>query len=451
MSSILLVDDDAAILDLLGRFFERRGWTVHASSTGTGALRDYEAERPDLVLLDLELPDLNGIPVLRRLLELDPDVTTIMLTGHADIDTAVEAMRLGAENFLTKPFELEHLAAVVERGEEKARLRRHNRVLSSTDTRDGDAAELGVSPLMREIATRMDKIARGDGTVLLQGETGTGKGWVARRIHERSSRRGRPFVEVNCGGLSATFLESELFGHEKGAYTDARTRKDGLFEVANGGTIFLDEIGDLAPELQPKLLKVLEDRRFRRLGGTQELSVDVRLIAATNHEMKARVDAGTFREDLYYRLAVLPLELPPLRDRTHEDIATLVYTVLAELRPRINSGPSRIDDAALAALVRHRWPGNIRELRNLIERILILATDADEIRMGHLPPEIRGGEAHMESGDSPLTLEEIERGHVARVLEIHEGNRSRSARALGISRAALYDKMDRFGLRAVGR
>ncbi|MFW6330649.1 MAG: sigma-54 dependent transcriptional regulator, partial [Gemmatimonadota bacterium] len=358
------------------------------------------------------------------------------------------AMRLGAENFLTKPFELDHVGAVADRAREKASLRRHNRLLSDTGA-PGSGEVLGVSTGMRELETRMERIARGDGTVLLMGETGTGKGWVARRIHERSSRRGRPFVEVNCGGLSATFLESELFGHEKGAFTDARTRKDGLFEVADGGTIFLDEIGDLDPELQPKLLKVLEDRRFRRLGGTRELSVDVRLVAATNHDLKRRVASGEFREDLYYRLAVLPLELPPLRDRSAEDIARLTYDTLAELRRRIKAGPERIDDRALAALVGYDWPGNIRELRNLIERILILASDENVLRVGHLPPEMRGNGAALRN-ERPLTLEDVERRHIARVLELNAGNRSRSARALGISRAALYDKMDRFGLRAVG-
>jgi two-component system, NtrC family, response regulator AtoC len=449
MPSILLVDDDPAILDLLTRFLDRRGWHVYRSATGTGAIRTYEEESPDLVLLDLELPDLNGIPVLGRLRELDEDVTVIMLTGHADVETAVEAMRLGAENFLTKPFELDHLAAVVDRAEEKSRLRRYNRVLAGTDGR-ADSGSLGVSPMMTELNTRLERIAVGDGTVLLQGETGTGKGWAARRIHERSARRTRPFVEVNCGGLSATFLESELFGHEKGAFTDARARKEGLFEIADGGTIFLDEIGDLAPELQPKLLKVLEDRRFRRLGGTREISVDVRLIAASHHDLRDKVRKNEFREDLYYRIAVLPLELPPLRERRRDDVARLIYDVLEELRRRIQGGPSRIDDRALDALVRHRWPGNIRELRNLIERILILATDDDVIRLGHLPAEIRGGGPVHLPDDGPMTLEEVERRHIARILELNDGNRSRSARALGISRAALYDKMDRFGLRAVG-
>ncbi|HSH45147.1 MAG TPA: sigma 54-interacting transcriptional regulator, partial [Longimicrobiales bacterium] len=311
-------------------------------------------------------------------------------------------------------------------------------------------SSLGPSPLMQEIEGRIQRLAAGDGTVLLEGETGTGKGWVARMIHDLSPRAGAPFVEVNCAGLNATFLDSELFGHERGAFTDAKVTKPGLFEVADGGTLFLDEVGDLATELQPKLLKVLESRRFRRIGGTREREVDVRLVAASNLNLREAVADGRFREDLYYRLAVLPLRLPPLRERSHEDIGELAYRLLGELRGNGGTGPDRIGDDALDILVRHRWPGNIRELRNLLERITMLAEDATVLRPHHLPPEMRRGEADMDPGDG-LTLEDVERRHIVRVLEVNEGNRSRTARVLGISRATLYDKLDRYGLRAVGR
>ena len=448
--SILVVDDDTAVLDLLTRFFEKRGWAVSRAVTGAGALEQYDRDRTGLVLLDLDLPDTSGLPVLQRLQERDPDLAVVMLTGHGDIETAVEAMRIGAENFLTKPVELEHLAAAMERASEKVELRRRNRLLSGAPAVSREQDGLGTSPTMRKLDERVERIAGGGGTVLLEGETGTGKGWVARLIHERSARAGRPFVEVNCGGLTATFLDSELFGHEKGAFTDARSAKPGLFEVADGGTIFLDEIGDLAPELQPKLLKVLESRRFRRIGGTRELSVDVRLIAATNRQLDGEVAAGRFREDLYYRLAVLPLRLPPLRQRAPEDIAALAYGILAQLRREVETAPARIGDDALDVLVHHAWPGNIRELRNVLERIAILAEGATEIRARHLPPEMRRGET-MEDQGEPLTLSEVERRHILRVLEANGGNRSRSARTLGISRATLYEKLDRYGFRTVGR
>ena len=448
--SILLVDDDTAVLDLLTTFFESRGWAVSRAVTGAGALEQYDRDRTGLVLLDLDLPDTSGLPVLQRLQERDPDLAVVMLTGHGDIETAVEAMRVGAENFLTKPVELQHLAAAMDRAAEKVELRRRNRLLSGAPVPPGEGDALGTSPGMQKLEEGVTRIAGGGATVLLEGETGTGKGWVARLIHERSPRAGRPFVEVNCGGLTATFLDSELFGHEKGAFTDARAAKPGLFEVADGGTIFLDEIGDLAPELQPKLLKVLESRRFRRIGGTRELSVDVRLIAATNRELKAEVAARRFREDLFYRLNVLPLRLPPLRERAPEDIAALAYRILARLRRDVDTAPARIGDDALDVLVHHAWPGNIRELRNVLERIAILADGATEVRAHHLPPEMRRGEALEEQG-APLTLAEVERRHILRVLEASDGNRSRSARVLGISRATLYQNLDRYGFRTVGR
>lgn len=448
-ASILLVDDDGGLLVLLTRFFEARGWAVSRAATGAGALEHFAAERPDLVLLDLDLPDTTGLPILQRLREQDEDVAIVMLTGHGDIETAVEAMRSGAENFLTKPFELDHLGAVVDRAAEKVRLKRRNRYLAG-EAGAVAGGDLGPSELMRGIAEQVDRIAAGDATVVLQGETGTGKGWVARRIHDRSVRATAPFVEVNCAGLSATFLESELFGHEQGAFTDAKTRKRGLLEIAEGGTVFLDEVGDLAPELQPKLLKVIESRRFRRLGGTRELAADVRVIAATNQNLQELVASGRFRQDLFFRLAVLPLDLPPLRERAAEDIGQLSYGVLAELRRQIGAGPVRISDEALQMLLHHSWPGNIRELRNLLERILILNAGDEEIRPHHLPAEIRGAAAVPQDRDS-LTLKEVERRHIIRVLEQTVGNRSHAARQLGISRATLYDKLDRYSLHSIGR
>jgi DNA-binding NtrC family response regulator len=449
--TILLVDDEAEVLAVLGRFFQRKGWQVQRAAEANGAMALYAQDRPDVVLLDIGLPGLSGLQFLELLRARDADATVIMLTGQADIATAVEAMRLGAENFLTKPIELSHVEAAVERAYEKAALRSRTRFLAELQSGDPATDALGQSLLMRDVAQQVELLAASGTTVLLTGETGTGKGYVAQLLHALSPRARNPFVEVNCAGLSATFLESEIFGHEKGAYTDAREQKRGLFELAHTGTFFLDEIGDLATELQPKLLKVLEGRRFRRLGGTREIEVDVRLVAATNHDLSAAVREGRFREDLFYRLNVLPLRMPPLRERGRDDIADLALRLLAELCRRLGRGPVRLHPDAFARITEYTWPGNIRELRNVIERALLLSGTADEIGSALLPPEIAGRDAPHATEGADLSLEEVERRHIALVVAHHGGNRSRAARSLGISRATLYDKLARYGLDQVGR
>jgi DNA-binding NtrC family response regulator len=443
----LLVDDDPQIVDVLGKFFEREGWQVLRAGDATSCADTYERERPDVVVLDLDLPGMTGMRLLEVLLTRDPDATIIMLTGHGDIATAVEAMRLGAENFLTKPVELAHMAAAATRAYEKVELRRRNRFWTERQVETSDLAALGRSPAMRELARQMELLAASDTTVLLLGETGTGKGWAAQMIHARSARSSAPLVEINCAGLSATFLDSELFGHEKGAFTDAKDQKRGLFELAHTGTVFLDEIGDLALELQPKLLKALESRKFRRLGGTREIEVEVRLIAATNHDLEALVKSGKFREDLYYRLSVLPVRLPPLRARGRDDVADLAVRLLLDLRRRTGRGPARCSPEAMAVITNYNWPGNIRELRNVLERALIMAPEADVLLPAHLPPEIfTAAASDTGNADVGLTLEELEKRHVLRVLAHHNDNRSRAARALGISRATLYEKLHKYGL-----
>ncbi|MEX0907468.1 MAG: sigma-54 dependent transcriptional regulator, partial [Gemmatimonadota bacterium] len=346
--SILLVDDDVAVLDMLGRFFEKRGWNVQRAADASGALEQYERERPDVVLLDIGLPGVSGLRLLEVLRSRDPDTTVIMLTAQAEIGTAVEAMQLGAENFLTKPVELAHLEAASARALEKAELRRRNRFMAERQNDASGTSSLGRTPVMRAIARQVEILAATDATVLITGETGTGKGYIAQMLHALSARASRPFIDINSAGLSATFLESEIFGHEKGAFTDAREQRRGLLEVAHTGTFFLDEVGELATPLQPKLLKVLESRRFRRLGGTRELEVDVRLIAASNLDLESAVRDGTFREDLFYRLNVLPLRLPPLRERGREEIADLAVRSLLDLRRRVGRGPARFSPEALA-------------------------------------------------------------------------------------------------------
>jgi two-component system response regulator AtoC len=451
--SILLIDDEPDVIRSLGRYFERAGWEVFRAMTGEEGIRLYEASHPDLVLLDLYLPGISGMDVLEVL--VPRDATVVMLTGHGDIETAVEAMKLGAENFLTKPVELPHLGAAADKALEKTELRRANRTLVARLAEGRDTSTLGGSPRMREMARQVELLAASEGTtVLLLGESGTGKGWVAQMLHAHSPRARAPFVEVNCAGLSANFLDSELFGHEKGAFTDARTMKRGLFEVAHGGTLFLDEVGDLAPDLQPKLLKVLERKTFRRLGGTREIEVDVRLVAATNRDLEAEVAAGRFREDLFYRLNVLPLTLPPVRERSRDDLLDLIRRLMADLRTVHMRGAPRLSDAALKLLLGYGWPGNVRELRNVLERALVLSLGEETILPEHLPPEVRTpspSSAPVREHQTVMTLQEMERRHIERTLVMLDGNRTHAAEAMGISRATLHNKIRLFGLEAVGR
>jgi DNA-binding NtrC family response regulator len=451
--SLLVIEDNPQVLGVLYRLFLQKGWSVSRASDGRMGVESYERDRPSIVVLDLEMPGLSGMQVLHILLARDPDATVLILTGSDDVKSAVEALKNGAENFLSKPVDSDLLLAAAERAAEKADLKRRARYFAGRVRAGKDPDGLvGSSPMIEELRRQVDLLAPGSAPILLTGETGSGKGWAARLIHAVSPRASAPFVEVNCAGLSATFLDSELFGHEKGAYTDAKTQKLGLFEIANGGTLFLDEIGDLAPELQPKLLKVLESQRFRRLGGTREIEVDVRLVAATHHDLAQAVKAGRFREDLYYRLAVLPLHLPALRERGRDDIVELASHLLAELRAKSGRGPSRLAPDTLAVLARHAWPGNIRELRNVLERVLLVAVNAEEIRPEHLPVELRvSGELDPGTSDDDLSLESVEKRHIARILLQSAGNRAAAARVLGITRATLYKKLKRYGLESLDR
>jgi len=442
--SVLIVDDDADLLRTVGDYFERLGYEVWCEDTGEAALEAYALHRPEVVILDLKLPDYDGMQVLEQLRRHDAAV--LLMTGHGDIETAVRAMQLGAENFLAKPVDMPLLAAAAARALDKVRLKRHNALLVSRQAPDGDDI-LGVSGAMRDLARQVVLLAESERTtVLITGESGTGKGWVARLIHRLSPRRDAPFVDVNCAGLSATFLDSELFGHEKGAFTDAKELKQGLFEVADRGTLFLDEIAELAAELQPKVLKAIEEKTFRRLGGTRELQVDVRLIAATNHDIGEAVRSGRFREDLYYRLNVIPLHLPPLRERAKADRLALLKRLFTDLRVELPDSPGDISSEALERLLVYSWPGNIREMRNVLERALIIGRGAERLGPEHLTAEFgrRAGEplARVQT----VSLEEVERRHIERTLRRHGGNRTRAAEELGISRATLINKIKAYAL-----
>jgi two-component system response regulator AtoC len=441
MASVLIVDDEPAITATLGTYFERNGGhAVTKAHTGQEGINLFRQLRPDLVLLDVRLPDMTGFDVLDRI--RDENGTVIMITAYGDVPLAVQAMQNGAENFLTKPVELAHLGAAAERAFEKSRLRQMNRFLAS---RRGNASSarvlLGSSAPMQELANQIEMLASSDRTtVLLIGESGAGKGRVAELIHSRSGRGARPFVEVNCAALTADSLDGELFGHDNGG------PKPGLFEVADGGSLFLDEIGDLGPTLQPKLLGVLEGKPFRRVGGTQEIHADVRLIAATSKDLVNEVTAGTFREDLYYRLSVMPVYLPPLRARSREDLIELIAHVLDDLRSSLPDAPPQIGDAALDRMLRYTWPGNIRELRNVLERATIVSRGADTIGPEHLPADVRDATGIGVEHHVPKSLDEVERSHIERTLRVHSGNRTHAARELGISRATLIKKIRAYGL-----
>jgi DNA-binding NtrC family response regulator len=370
-----------------------------------------------------------------------------MLTGEGDIEKAVQAMQLGAENFLTKPVEMAHLVISLERALDKVRLRSQVELLKSRAAPDEDLSALGVSRAMLQLRSQIELVAASERTtVLLTGESGAGKGFVAHMIHRLSPRAEAPFVDINCAALSANLLESELFGHEKGAFTDAKERKVGLFEVANGGTVLLDEIGSLAAELQPKLLKVLEDKRFRRVGGTKEIEVDVRLIAATNRDLERAAKEEDFREDLYYRLRVMPVQIPPVRERSREDRQHLLERILARASRDVGGALPELDPSVIDRLLDYAWPGNVREMRNVLERALILAGPKSRVHPEHLPDDFRERQPTAEAGYETLSLRDVERRQVERALKFHGGNRTRAAADLGISRATLIKKIKLYEL-----
>ncbi len=444
-ASVLLIDDDVTVLRSVGNYFERHGYEVTRELSGEAGLATFDRLRPEVVVLDLQLPGMDAMQVLEHLHQREAAV--ILLTESADVRTAVRAMQLGAETFLTRPVDMDHLAAAAARVADKARLRRVNEILLKHDAARRGLDSLGGSSMMQEIAHQVGLLAQSERTtVLLTGESGTGKGWVARLIHDLSPRSRAPFVEMSCAGRNATFLDSELFGHEKGAFADAGDRKQGLFEIADQGTIFLDEIGDLPAELQPKLLKVLETRTFRRLGGAREITVDVRLVASTNKRLQVEVEADRFREDLFYRLSVLPLQLPAVRDRSRDDRLSLLTRIMADLRRELHDSPAQLSSEALERLLLYPWPGNVREMRNVLERALILARGVPQVSVEHLPGEFRARPGVGDRRHTPQSLDDLERQHIERTLKHHNGNRTRAAIELGISRATLINKIKRYSL-----
>ncbi|MDX1970236.1 MAG: sigma-54 dependent transcriptional regulator [Planctomycetaceae bacterium] len=439
---ILLVDDDAEFADTAIQWLIRRGHRALTAATGRQGIALAEQQRFDVAIVDLMLPDLSGLDVLRELKAAAEETEVVLLTGSGTIETAVEAMRRGAYDYLTKPFPLARLEERCRLACERGQLVRENRQLRHLLQRERRPAEIvGNAPCMLELQRLIDRIAPTEKPVLILGESGTGKELVARAIQERSRRAAAPFVVINCAALPESLVESELFGHEKGAFTGAVARKDGLFEVADGGTLFVDEIGELPLTLQPKLLRVLENGSMRRVGSHRERVVDVRLIAATNRDLQNEVSAGRFREDLYYRINVLTLTLPPLRERM-QDLPRLIEHFLPQ--------GWILDPPALEALTRYGWPGNVRQLINALERASILAEDR-LITVDDLPHEIGiaaspGAPLNLPTETQVGSLAELERTHVLRVLQEAHGNKSQAARLLGVHRRTLYRLLERLGI-----
>jgi DNA-binding NtrC family response regulator len=453
---ILVVDDERLIRWSLDQQLRREGYEVRLAETGAEALQAARTEPPDLVLLDMRLPDADGVEILERLRALDPQCPVIMITAHGAVGPAVRAMKLGAQDYLVKPVDPDELRLAIRKTLEARSLRRQVTRLQA-DAAQGSTLDdlVGVSRAVKSLRATIRQIADSEATtVLLQGESGTGKDLVARVIHFASARAPAPFQAVNCVALPEHLLESELFGHEKGAFTDARAQKKGLFEQADGGTVYLDEIGDMRTDLQAKLLRLIEEKTFRRVGGVRDLRANVRIVAATNRDLATSIADGTFRQDLYYRLKVFPIALPSLRENP-EDILPLARHFLRRFLREMRREPVEISPDAEARLAAYTWPGNVREVRNVIERAVILA-GALPLGVEHLPAEIADPPT-LSIRDAPpsapvaiaaqgMRLGEVERELVQQALTATSGNQVRAARLLGISRDALRTRMKKFGL-----
>jgi len=454
---ILVVDDEAEIRSLLAAVLQSKGYEVVTAEDGAAALQAVPRERPAVILMDLSMPRMNGMDALPEIKRLDGEVPVIICTAHADLATAVRAMKLGAYDYLTKPFDVELLILTLERAVERHRL--HSRIEELKRQGQGSslAERMGGSRAIAQVIQQVTQVAESNFTVLVQGETGTGKELVARAIHLQSPRRPAQFVAVDCGAIPETLVESELFGHERGAFTGAQARREGHFQLAKGGTLFLDEIGNVPLATQAKLLRALEQREVNPLGAARAVTVDARIIAATNSELEESVKAGRFRADLYYRLSEFTIALPPLRSR-REDIMHLSQRFLDEVSMELRRPVRRISDDAMQVLLRHDWPGNVRELRNVVRKAALLATDV--VTPEHIPTLSASAPAASRAAAEPvgedLSLREVaelaavqaEREVIRHALESTKGNKSQAARLLRTDYTTLHAKMKRYGISA---
>ena len=437
-NKVLVVDDESGVRFGIRDFLEQHGYEIEEAESCQDAQQIFRTSRPDIVIADYMLPDGTALDLLPRLKEIDSGIPLLVLTAHGSIDLAVRAIKEGAEQFLTKPLELSTLLVILQRLLQKQR--NHHKQLASKSRQVRQAIDpfIGTSPAIRALADQAKKILSTESPVLILGETGTGKGVLARWLHDNSPRAEEAFVDLNCAGLSRELLETELFGHEKGAFTSATASKQGLFEVAHRGSIFLDEVGDVDLQIQPKLLKVLEEKRFRRVGDVRDRQVDVRLIAATHQDIGQLVRDKRFRDDLYFRISTIPLSFPALRERI-EDIPTMAQYLLDKVAADLGRGDLHLDDSSMHALQAYSWPGNIRELRNVIERAVLLS-DQKNITLNDLHFD-----GHAQVGtpflDTRLTLVELEKQHIERVLNEERGRVEKAAKRLGIPRSSLYQKI----------
>ena len=437
-NKVLVVDDESGVRFGIRDFLEQHGYELEEAESCQDAQHIFRTSRPDIVIADYMLPDGTALDLLPRLKEIDSGIPLLVLTAHGSIDLAVRAIKEGAEQFLTKPLELPTLLVILQRLLQKQR--NHHKQLASKSRQVRQAIDpfIGTSAAIRALKEQAHRILSTESPVLILGETGSGKGVLARWLHENSPRADEAFVDLNCAGLSRELLETELFGHEKGAFTSATASKQGLFEVAHRGTIFLDEVGDVDLQIQPKLLKVLEEKRFRRVGDVRDRQVDVRLIAATHQDMGQLVREKRFRDDLYFRISTIPLSFPALRERI-EDIPTMAKYLLDKVSVDLGRGELHLDEASIQALKAYSWPGNIRELRNVIERAVLLS-DQKTITINdlHFDGHTQVGSPFL---DSRLTLLELEKQHIERVLQEERGRVEKAAKRLGIPRSSLYQKI----------
>jgi two-component system response regulator AtoC len=446
MRRVLVVDDEENLRLVIRSFLKRSGYEVEAASSGEDALGLVESFGPDVILTDVRMPKMGGLDLLATLKAKGNEATVIVMSAYGNVDLAIEAMKAGAYDYVQKPFKSEELLLTLRKAEEREALRRENRALRQEIRKENLFEDiLAKSPQMEAIFKTIGKIADYKTTALITGESGVGKELIARAVHRRSSRRGGPFVAVNCGAIPETLLESELFGYRRGAFTDAVMDKSGLFEQANHGTLLLDEIGELPLALQVKLLRVLQEESIRRLGDTKDVKVDVRILAATHRDLAAETQAGRFREDLYYRINVLPIVVPPLRER-REDIPILIDHFLARNNARFGTNIRGFDTEARRLLLEYSWPGNVRELENTVERAMVLA-ESEAIQVDDLPERIREArdpiQLHLTSGELSIkkTARVVEEILIRRALQKTKGNRTRAAEVLEISHRALLYKI----------